>query len=486
MKIYFFLAISILLTSQHLAVPMGNMELKHCHIKNYSQEVLCGSHTVFENRAAASGRQIDIKFAIIPSVTEAKESDPLVMFAGGPGQGAQDMGPFARMAFSEIQETRDVVLIDQRGMGASNGLICKEPEVNALSYTEEELEQLTKKLLRECLEDLDADVTLYTQDIANQDIHDILLKLGYEKVNLYGVSWGTRSALLYASQFPEHVRSVIMDGNAPIDNKVPLYATEDAEKAMTALFKNCAEKTECHKAFPTLEQDFNDILASFGDKGKEATVKDANTGKPETFILQRTIFVNALRNILYSPALSRLIPIVIEQAKQDNYQAIAGLTAAFGDTGMAIGATLTILCSEDLARMTETEISAETSKGFVGDAFLNSFKTSCNEWPQAPLPSIYHQTLTSTVPTLLLSGEIDPVTPPRWGERMATHMTNSMHLIAPNTGHNVAPRGCASKLMAQFVKQGNFEELDGSCLNDLKRPSFFIDGNGPARSVSND
>ena len=113
MKIYFFLAIAILLTSQHMAVPMGDMELKHCHIKDYSQEVLCGSLSVFENRALASGRQIEIKFAVIPSVTEAKDADPLVMFAGGPGQGARDMGPFARMAFSEIHEIKTYLIFFQ-------------------------------------------------------------------------------------------------------------------------------------------------------------------------------------------------------------------------------------------------------------------------------------------------------------------------------------------------------------------------------------
>jgi len=486
MRIYFILAIITLLTSQHLAVPMGTVELKHCHIKNYGQEVLCGKHTVYEDRTTASGRQIEIQFAIIPSVTEAKEADPLVIFAGGPGQGAMDMGRLSSIAFSEIHENRDVVLIDQRGMGNSHPLKCKEPEESALSLSEEELEILTRKILKECLTELDADVTKYTQDIANHDIHEILMALGYKKVNLYGVSWGTRSALLYANQFPDHVRSVIMDGNAPIENKVPLYATEDAEKSIQMLFSDCNIDTECHKAFPNLQQDFESVLAGFGEQGKETTINDPNTGKAETITLTRGMFVNALRNILYSPDLSRLIPIVIEQAKDNNYQALAALSTAFGDTGMAIGATLTILCSEELARVTETDIAIESSKGFVGGAFINNFKKSCDQWPKAPLPAIYHQTLTSDAPTLILSGDVDPVTPPRWGDKMAQSMTNSLHLVATNTGHNVAPKKCASKLMAQFVKQGNFDGIDGECLKELKRPSFFIDANGPARSVSND
>ena len=486
MKRYFFLVIVSLVATEYLAVPMGKLNLEHCHIAKHAQEVLCGSHTVYEDRAAATGRQIEIKFAVIPSVTEAKEKDPLVMLAGGPGQGAKEMGPFVRMAFQEIHENRDVVLIDQRGMGSSHPLNCEQPEDLYLTLTEEEQIIQTQQLLQKCLSDLDADVTKYTQDIANQDINEILLALGYEKVNLYGVSWGTRSALLYVNQFPDHVRTVIVDGNAPPDNKVPLYATEDAEQSIKALFKDCADDIECHKAFANLEQDFNELLASFGDMGKKATVLDANTGKAVSFTLSRSVFVNALRNILYIPDFSRLIPIIIEQAKENNYQTIAGLTAAFGDGGMAIGATLTILCSEELARIAEADIENEKNKGFVAGAFINNFKNSCSEWPKAPLPEIYNQPLISSVPSLILSGAIDPVTPPRWGDKMAEYLTNSKHLIAPNTGHNVAPKGCASKLMAQFVNQGNFEDIDASCLDNIKRPSFFIDASGPARSVSHD
>ena len=486
MKSFFLLTMMSLLNTPYLAVSMGNKTLNYCHIAKYSQEVLCGSHSVYEDRVAATGRQIEIQFAVIPSVTEAKELDPLVLLAGGPGQGARDMGAFVPMAFAEIHENRDVVLIDQRGMGASHPLSCEQPEDNILALSEAEQVLQTQKLLQQCLIDLDADVTKYTQDLANQDIHEILLALGYGKVNLYGVSWGTRSALLYANQFPEQVRTVIMDGNAPPDNKVSLYVNEDAEQSLQALFKDCNDNSECHKAFANLEQDFNDILISFGDTGKQVTVVDANTGKPQTFNLTRNIFVSALRGILYIPDFSRLVPIIIQQAKHNNYQTLAGLTAAFGDTGMAIGATLTILCSEELARISDTEIDNEQAKGFVGNAFINNIKISCNEWPKAPLPAIYNQPLTSEIPTLILSGAIDPVTPPKWGAKMADYMTNSRHLIAPNTGHNVAPKGCASKLMAQFVNQGNLEDIDASCLDEIKRPSFFIDTSGPARSLSHD
>ena len=464
-------------------VTMGKVELDYCHIENYSQEVLCGQYSVFEDRKSATGRKIDIKFAVIPSITEAKETDPLIFFAGGPGQGARDMGQFVALAFREVHENRDIILIDQRGMGDSHSLECEQPKEQPLSLSDEEQQKLVRDILTKCLSELDADVTKYTQDLANEDIHEIVTALGYDKVNLYGVSWGTRSALLYANQFPETVRTVIMDGNAPLENKVPLYANEDAERALQTLFTDCSDSENCHKAFPTLEQDFKQVLVDFGERGYEVTMNDANTGEPVTFTITRNAFVNAIRGILYSPDFSRLLPIIIQQAKNRDFRAISGLTAAFGDGGMAMGAQMSVLCSEDLSRISNEAIALETNKGFVGNAFINYFTNACSVWPKAPLPEIYSQELKSEVPTLILSGAIDPVTPERWGEKMMEFMTNSKHLVATNTGHNVAPKGCASKLMDQFIDQGHLENIDGNCLREITRPTFFIDGNGPSSEV---
>ncbi len=239
----------------------GGIDLEACHIRNHPQEVLCGTHTVFENRSSAQGRQIDLHFAVIPAIDATVEPDPRGVFAGGPGQSAMDMVPFVRAVFSEVNERRDLVLIDQRGMGSSHPLECELDENALLNLDIEEQERRTGELLRECLEQLDADVTLYTQDLANEDIHEILQSLGYERVNLYGGSWGTRSALLYAHQFPAHVRTLVLDGNLPLDNKAPSNAAADAEGALRALFADCSADADCQQAFPRLQED---LLGSTG------------------------------------------------------------------------------------------------------------------------------------------------------------------------------------------------------------------------------
>ena len=459
---------------------MGELELEYCHIPHYSQEVLCGSFPVFEDRVSRKGREIEINFAVIPSITEAKEADPLVFFAGGPGQGARDMGRFISAAFSEVRENRDVILIDQRGMGSSHPLACEQPDDTDMFLSDEQANELMRDLLTQCLDALDADVTKYTQDLANQDIHDILVALGYDKVNLYGVSWGTRSALLYVNQFPKQVRTVIMDGVAPLSNRIPLYANQDAERAIQALFKDCDLDKICQTAFPKLKQDFDQVLTDFGKDGYEVSMNDANTGKPTTFRLTRKTFVSVIRNILYVPDYSRLIPIIIQQAKAKDFRALAGLGAAFGDGDIALGAMMSVLCSEDFSRISNDDIADQTANGFVGDAFIDVFRVGCAVWPKAPVPAIYNQSLISDVPTMILSGALDPVTPQRWGEKMKELMTNSLHLVAANTGHNVGPKGCAPDLMKQLITQGNLKNIDGSCLDEINRPTFFIDGNGPS------
>ena len=249
---------------------------------------------------------------------------------------------------------------------------------------------------------------------------------------------------------------------------------------MQALFQDCESDENCQTAYPDLELDFNQVLDALGENGIEVTQNDATSGEEITYLLTQSTFVNAIRGILYTPQFSRLIPTIIEQGKAGDFRALSAILDALGgDVGISIGAQMTILCAEDYPRMSSQEIRSEAGNGFVADSFIEVFLNGCNVWPQAPLPEIYSQDLTSEIPTLILSGDIDPVTPPRWGNRMAEVMSNSLHLVAPNTGHNVAPIGCAPDLMAQFVNEGTIDNIDGSCLDEIRRPSFFVNSSGP-------
>lgn len=480
-----FVAAALWPAPQASAVPLGSLDLEPCHLSNYSQEVLCGSVTVYEDRVRKAGREIEIRFAVIPAVDETSEPDPLVIFPGGPGQAGLDMAPLAASVFREVNESRDIVLIDQRGMGSSHPLECEAPEDSWLTLSPAEQQRRTRELLEACLADLDADVTLYTQDLANQDIHEIQQALGYRKINIYGGSWGTRAALLYAHRFPESVRAIVLDGSLPLANPAPLFATADAQSALDSLFEDCREDPACVEAFPGLQDRFAAALDRFEPDGARVTMPDPKTGESQTFTLTRDVFVNGLRNILYVSDLSRIVPIIIDQAARGDYRALGAAASYFESAAdLTIGAHLTIMCSEERPRMEDSRIERETASGFLGRSFLDTYDTACGVWPRAPLPAIYFEDVESQAPALILSGEVDPITPPRWGESMAEALPNSVHFVATDTGHGVAPRGCAPELMNQFIDRGTIDGLEGDCLSELSRPSFFVDSSGPAVEIS--
>jgi pimeloyl-ACP methyl ester carboxylesterase len=482
-KKFWMIAVLLSLILESQAQPDPKIELEACHVRKHSQEVLCGTYTVYENRTTAQGRQIDIHLAVIPAIDENVEPDPIVVFAGGPGQSAIEMVSFVRSVFSEVNERRDLVLIDQRGMGSSAPLDCEIPEEDFLNLDTQEQEHRAREILQECLEKLDADATLYTQDLANLDIHEILLALGYERVNLYGGSWGTRSALLYAHQFPEQVRTIVLDGNLPLSNKAPSNAAADGERALRALFTDCADDPRCHQAFPRLEEDYRTAASLLGPDGASVTMDNPTTGEELTFVLTPNGFGDVLRSVLYSPELSRIIPLIIHQASQGDYRALQGvgsfLSTAF-EGGMTLGASLTIFCSEEFSRLEAGQPEQEIESGLLGDQLFSGIQNGCRVWPKAPLPAIYTEDVGSEAPALLLSGELDPITPPHWGEEMAKALPNSLHLVATGTGHNVAPFGCAAELIDQFIDQGHLEGIDGHCLTELTRPSFFVHASGPS------
>lgn len=478
-----------LMASGAIARPDEGLALTACHIANYSQEVLCGSHTVFEDRVSNTGRKIQINFAVIPAIGEVSEPDPLLILPGGPGQAAKDMGPVVKLAFKEINQNRDIVLIDQRGMGSSHPLQCKMPDPVGEGIQIEFSDEEVRSYLIECLKTLDADVTLYTQDLANQDIHEILLALGYQSINIYGGSWGTRAAQIYSQQFPEQVRSMILDGNVPFENKVPLFASDDAERALQMTFKDCIDDRDCHAAFPDLAGKFQQALEQLSEEGIQVTMADATTAETVTFTLSRDRFVNGLREILYVPGFVRLLPIIIEQAARGEYKALSGISSYFASQQqgtMAFGASLAILCSEELSRITDQEVEQMSQHGFVGSAFIDVYKNACAVWPKAKIPAIYSDFKQRDIPVLILSGQLDPVTPPRWGEKMAEKYPDSLHLIANATGHNVATVKCADELMEKFVNEASVANLDGSCLLEVERPSFFTSLSGPGWNKKDD
>src|SRR5690606_12536090 len=202
--------------------------------------------TVYENREARTGRTIPLNIVVLPAIGVNVRPDPLVFLAGGPGQAAAQMASRIRLVFGRVLRDRDIVLVDQRGTGASNPLDCPAGTSSLRELTEPDAAGLER--LRRCLEGYDADVRLYTTTIAMDDLDDVRAYLGYDRVNLYGGSYGTRAALVYLKRHEPRVRSVILDGVSPTDMRVPLFAARDAQRALDKLLDACDADAACRAA----------------------------------------------------------------------------------------------------------------------------------------------------------------------------------------------------------------------------------------------
>jgi pimeloyl-ACP methyl ester carboxylesterase len=455
-----------------LPSPLPGLALAPCHLDGLAEGVLCGVHQVFENRATNTGRQIDIHVAVLPALRRGTEPDPLLVFAGGPGQGARGFAAVAARFFRAIRRHRDIVLIDLRGTGASSPLKC--PKAG------DEIDELDtagpRAAIAACLATLPGDPRFYTHQESLADVDDIRQRLGIERVNLWGGSWGTRAALLYAARFPNAVRSAVLDGAVPLDLDFPQTASADAQRALTLLLDTCRSHQDCRQRFPDPEGDLAAIDRQLQGGPVRASIRHPRTGKPASIDLTRDVAFDILRGALYVPRdAAAVLPIVQAAARGDWGPLVTQFlrTASVSTDDMALGATLSVLCSEDLPLSDGVDFGAGARGSLFGTGYANVWRERCQLWPRgAPLSVDRHVRVDA--PALILSGLHDPVTPPRTGEAMARHFVRSWHVVVPAAAHNASFTGCVPELIEQFIADGHGDGLDTACVTSAAWPPIAM------------
>ena len=280
----------------------------------------CGTLEVYENRETAEGRRIGLYVAVLPALGTETKPDPLFLLAGGPGMAATELANAAKTHLRRIREQREIVLVDQRGTGKSNGLDCADVDSTTQSFNVD----FPFQALRDCAEALDADLRLYTTPIATDDLDDVRAALGYGSINLWGGSYGTRAALVYLRRHPDRVRTVILDGLAPPDMRLPLHFGEDANRAFDLTFGDCKEDVDCNTAFPNLRDTYHELLDRLEKAPESVRVAHPRTGEMEEIDFGRDDVFLQLRAALYSPDATRLLPLVTRW----RLRAAAGLVRA--------------------------------------------------------------------------------------------------------------------------------------------------------------
>jgi pimeloyl-ACP methyl ester carboxylesterase len=460
--------------------PGRRLPLAPCRVEGLEYQSLCGTLEVFEDRVARQGRKIPLRVVVVPALAATPEPDPLVLLAGGPGQAASEVAAVLRMV-DRIHRNRDILLVDQRGTGGSRPLKCNpDPPDGGLAaryddaYREEDF--------RKCVAGYDADPRLYTTPIAMEDLDEVREALGYPKLNLWGVSYGTRAALVYMRQYPERVRTAVLDGVAPLGLYLPLYMPRDAQRALDLLFEHCEKDANCAKAFPDLRARVKVMLDGMEKEPVRARVNHPLTGVPEDITLTRRVFLQMVFGQLYSPEVAMLVPLMLDRATKGDWSPFValsqGITGGMSAT-MSHGMFFSVICAEDAPFITDEAITRAAEGTWFGPQMVRNMLEPCQVWPRGTVPEGYREPVNSNVPTLLLSGELDPITPPTWGEEAKKTLSNSRHVVVPGVGHNTTGLGCIQSLMADFVKQGSLEGLKLACGPELTRPPFFTSFAGP-------
>jgi pimeloyl-ACP methyl ester carboxylesterase len=262
--------------------------------------------------------------------------------------------------------------------------------------------------------------------------------------------------------------------------KLPLYVARDAQRALDLTYADCQADTDCQRAFPEARAELDRLLASLDQRPLDTRVVHPRTGAATPLRIERAGLAAGVRNLLYLPQLAGLLPLAVQRARGGDFGAFIAAADAFADgVGVASGMFLSVVCAEDVPRFDSAEAALATHGSFLGGGWLDDVRAECQAWPAAALPDAYHEPVESDVPSLLLSGNLDPVTPPRWGDEVASHLSRSRHIVVPGAGHGTTSLGCIPDLLAEFLETLDPAALDSACVQRLARPAFFTSLQGP-------
>jgi pimeloyl-ACP methyl ester carboxylesterase len=441
----------------------------------------CSELVVPEDRAAAEGAKLGLFVARVPALTAAPRPDPLVLIAGGPGQSAVDLYLQMRRAFDPVLRERDIVLLDQRGTGRSaDGFECKLAEPAALDRSA--LEEL-RDAIAACLAELARDPRFFSTEPAVEDLEALRRTLGTERLNLYGISYGTRVAQRYAARFPERVRAMVLDGVVPASLALGPAIAADAQAALDGLFRRCAAEPDCAARYPDIGERFQGLRLRLASGPVSIDVANPATGRLETRLFSGADFASVVRLMSYSSPTASLLPLAISAAYEGDYTMLAAqVDILTSDLSAALNMPMhnSVVCTEDVPFYTH-DGREHAGDAYLGTSVLEALEAICSVWPVEPAPASVKSPLALGAPVLLLSGELDPVTPPRYAaEVIAAGLTNALHVTARGQGHGIAGVGCAPRLIARLLETASVEAVDARCLDAEPPAPFFLSAAGPA------
>ena len=455
----------------------GAQDLKPCRVPGIKTEVQCGVLSRALDPAQAAGVRIDVHYVVVPALARRKKSDPVFFLAGGPGQSAIKVAPMLLQQFARLNNRRDLVFVDQRGTGRSAPLLCDDLRHSTLA---EQLDTgLREAAMAQCLTQLKklpyGDLRYFTTLLAMQDLDAVRQAMGASRINLIGASYGTRAALEYMRQFPTALRRTVIDGVAPPDMVLPLSISGDGQAALEALLQACEKESACQKLHPALRQHWGQLLASLP---QTVTAKHPLSGRSESLTITRDMVLGLIRGPLYSPPLAAALPFAIDQGSLGRWEALLGLGFSAQPpraADLAMGMHFSVVCAEDFPRIKK---SADQPGRDFADSLGRSYERICTDWPRAELADQFYTIPAASSAVLLLSGGLDPVTPPRHAQRAAQALgAKARHVLVAHAGHGVMTLPCLRDALPRFIDAEDDAQaaaVDLSCAGRIPRPPAFV------------
>lgn len=440
----------------------------------------CGRLEVPEDPADPDGAAIDLFVAVIPALKTRAERDPFTVVAGGPGQASSEFYVSYQSLFARIQRNHDILLVDQRGTGQSNPLDCEEPD--ALSASDWTPESIRANTL-ECLEQLKGDPRFYTTSVAVQDLDTVREALGYQRLNIYGVSYGTRVGLHYLRRYPGSVRTLVLDGVVPADLALGPDIALVAQDALNMAFDRCEASENCRASFPGLGDTFRSLYTRLSEAPVEVALPDPVSAAETSLEFGAMELAGAIRLLSYSPDTVSLLPLLVSQAAEGNYVPLAAQAMMVSrglSSQLSYGMHNAVVCTEDVPFFDAEELDVlALRETYIGTLQVDSLREVCKVWPEGVRDEDFKTPVVSEKPVLLFSGSADPVTPPKYGDRARASLSNARHVVVEGQGHAQVAVGCAPLIIERFLDTGSVDELDASCLDRQRPAPFFSSFSGP-------
>lgn len=461
------------------SAPPAALKASPCRIGQTHAAAICGSLTVYEDRAAGAGRTIAIHFVDIEA--KHRSNRAIVFNPGGPGASATslaaDFADSTSGAFATLRDRYDILLVDNRGTGESAPQNC---DFAPAAHPELYFGQLwPDELVRSCRERLaaGANLSLYSTSFASDDLDDVRAALGYPKLVLFGGSYGTRFYLDYARRHPGSVESMVLEGVAPPHFYIiPLPMARGAQSAMVDLEQACRTDPKCKAHFPQFAAHFDAVVRRFDSGPIALSVQNSATHRMQRVELTKEVFVETIRHELYFPDGAAYLPVTIERAYDGDYTPLAemvGQMALLFNGIQADGLNLSVSCAEDIPFITQAAIASDSAGTFEGDARVRAQQRACKIWNVASADASFIEPVRSDAPILMISGSDDPATPPQYAREGLAYLPHARQMLVPGASHDSDYPPCVDATVVAFVRARSAADLNLShCAAAYRRPSF--------------